>query len=767
MNLPASENVYTTRYADFKGVDFTSQICSRQRFPKGKNFVISDMVEKRPGWKVLKKFDGLKINGIYSTIITVEKEEKSEHTSFYLIHAGDKLYSMTDFEAEPTLLLENINNAKSSGFYANNCYYILTGEEFIQFNGEKCFVINDEFYSKPYKLIMNSLYKLDENYKVEKRYYFCITDNKFTEPENNISCEIVNNKVVGKDIYEIKDIYVNGSKIKNVFNINGIMYSLRCVVEKNSAYYDYYETGFDGSYLKYPCKIEADFKDNIPVTSEGSKAFQSNGSIPSEGWNEDNIYDSISYTETEKEKNLLCGYNVIQYSYYDDAYTDNGTVLRGFILPPDAEPYADCVIEYPDGTTKALMAELKKIVNITNHQDGATGRINIIFTEYIDEAYEGKPFKIYYQTKSTNNYVYKSTISNYIQYGNGVYYFFAGNKAHPNRDWQSKLNNPLFIPSDKYTMYGTEDEILGYGQYGEYLAVFKKGNIDTNIYIRSVQDLGDLGIAFPTAIGVGGALGGLSQHTILNMDGETLYLTNQGIYALTSLSLTNMRVTRNRSYFLDGLLLKEENLENAIACTWRQKYFLCVNSKCYILDGTQSKKYIDSTNNEYSYECLYWDNIPATSFLSTKDKLYFGTEDGKICVFTENEYYDGEEPTEMIVSTVLDDDGDFMSLKKMKKKGTGILVKPYLKSCFDVSFVYDTYAETFVKTSYADIFNFNDVNFERFTFETSSNPRIIPFLKKSKKYKSIQIILKSSKPEPFGMLEIVKRFTFNNYVKRS
>lgn len=759
MNIPSAENIYTTKYADFKGVDFTSQVCSRQRTPKGKNFIISDMVEKRPGWKVLKEFQGEKINGLYFTTIN--------SIEYYLIHVGSKLYYMKSFDNEPVFLLNNINNAKSKGFCANEYYYILTGEEIIQFDGEKCLCINDEFYNEPFSMTLNTVYLLNSDYTVAETYTDIISQNKFTI--NGTTYVIDNNNIIADgNSYEIMTVYVNGKMLKNVVDIEGVIYRLSCTVtfylNGYSTTYDYYESiMMTNEKEQYPATISSQMLDMIETTYEGNSYFRSNSNIPESGWNEDTIYSTIE--NQAKAQNLLCGYNAIQYnSFY---YASNGAsgIYAGYLLPPDAADEALCAVVFSDGTVKVSHAERIRISNLANAAAGAAGYINIVhIPNYRD--YQGQPFTIIYKTKLANNKIYKSTESSYIQYGNGVYYFFTGNKEFPNRDWQSKLNNPLFIPSDKYTIYGNEDEVLGYGQYGEYLAVFKKGNIDTNIYVRSVTDLGDLGIAFPTSIGVGGAVGGLSSHTIFNMDGETLYLTNQGIFALTSLSLTNMRVTRNRSYFLDGLLLKEKNLEKAIACTWKQKYFLCVNSKCYILDGTQSKKYIDSTNNEYSYECLYWDNIPATSFLSTKDKLYFGTDDGKICVFTE-EYYDGEEPTEMVFSTVLDDDGDFMSLKKMKKKGTGILVKPYTKSCFDISFIYDTYAETSVKTAYADIFNFDDVNFDRFTFETSENPRIIPFLKKSKKYKSIQIILKSSKPEPFGILEIVKRFTFNNYVKRS
>ena len=137
------------------------------------------------------------------------------------------------------------------------------------------------------------------------------------------------------------------------------------------------------------------------------------------------------------------------------------------------------------------------------------------------------------------------------------------------------------------------------------------------------------------------------------------------------------------------------------------------------------------------------------SLLSSGNTLYFGTSDGKLCVFSDN-YEDDGEPIETIICTKLDDDGDFMSFKKLMKKGSGLLLQPYARSSFDIAYRYDTYEEVNVKTVYGDILNFDDIDFDRFTFESNDNPRVIPFLKKSKKYKSLQIIIRSHNKEPLG-----------------
>lgn len=686
MNIPAAESVYTTKYTGFKGVDFTSQICSPYRFPKAKNFIITDMVEKRPGYKALKTFTDGKINGMFCTII--------DGITYYLIHTGSNLYSLTSFDAEPILLLSDLNNAKSMGFYANGYYYILTGKDIIRTNGVEAGVINEKTYNKPYQITnWTSTYSKTTYSETEEN--FSINDDLLTCKMNNIG--------------EIPIRWKGGG-------------------EGAARYGAFFEVADD--------------------------------------WSWELVVEECGLEQLSTERNLLSGWGAIEFPNFNNSYNNkNRNYNCGYPLPEDAAKFAYCVLMYEDGSCEYGEASRMKLTldgNYLNYLE--------IFPTTLNNKHLEEPFKIYYELDSDicKNYeIYKSTATTYIQYGNGVYFFFTGNSTEPNMDWQSELNDPTYIPADNYTVYGTEDEILGYGQYGEYVAVFKKGSNDNNIYIKTAQNIDGLGVVFPVSIGVGGAVGGISPHTIRNLNGETLYLTKEGVYALTSLSLTNMKVTRNRSYFVDGQLLKEENLENAIATIWKNKYVLCVNNHCYILDAGQPLQYRDGSNNDYTYECLYWDNIPATTFMSVDNDLYFGTEDGRVCIFTDGEYSDDGADIDTVVATLLDDDGNYMAWKKMKKKGTGLLVKPYLKSSFDISFLYDNYENTLVKTAYADIFNFDDIDFDRFTFETSANPRIIPFLKKSKKYKAMQILIRSNNKEPLGFISIIKRYTFNNYVKRS
>ena len=98
MRVPDPLPVYTTKYENFKGVDFTSQIPDRQHFPVGKNFVIDEQgCHKRFGYyrknNISLEENGQQINGLYKYHLNGSDK--------YLIHAGTKLYeSNLDFSTK-------------------------------------------------------------------------------------------------------------------------------------------------------------------------------------------------------------------------------------------------------------------------------------------------------------------------------------------------------------------------------------------------------------------------------------------------------------------------------------------------------------------------------------------------------------------------------------------------------------------------------------------------------------------------------------------
>ena len=66
-----------------------------------------------------------------------------------------------------------------------------------------------------------------------------------------------------------------------------------------------------------------------------------------------------------------------------------------------------------------------------------------------------------------------------------------------------------------------------------------------------------------------------------------------------------------------------------------------------------------------------------------------------------------------------------------------------------------------------DIFDWEDIDFSRFTFNANDGPQEIPFRRKIKNYKRLQILVKNDTVnEGFGVFGIVKHFVTGNFAKK-
>ena len=372
----------------------------------------------------------------------------------------------------------------------------------------------------------------------------------------------------------------------------------------------------------------------------------------------------------------------------------------------------------------------------------------------------------------------KCTVCALYGVGNNDRAFLTGNPDYPATDWWSWFKDPTFFPDQNYADVGSrETRIMGYSKIGAYLAIHKEDNAqDATIYLRSAELLSEASptaverVAFPIRQGVSG-IGAVSPWSFANLIDEPLFLARTGIYALTSSTITAERTVQNRSYYIDAELTREPGLENAAAVQWNGYYLLCLNSRCYILDGRQSKSYQAQSNGNYVYECYYWENVPAVCFLERDGALFFGTADGRLCRFNTDvdgmeRFSDDGAAIRCCWATKADDDGDFMARKTMMKRGSGVMIKPYTRSSVKVA-VKTEQGEREVRSAMMDILDWEDIDFSRFTFNTSDSPQVVPFNSRVKKYITLQILAKNEAVnEGFGVYGIIKRYTRGNYVKR-
>lgn len=353
----------------------------------------------------------------------------------------------------------------------------------------------------------------------------------------------------------------------------------------------------------------------------------------------------------------------------------------------------------------------------------------------------------------------------------------AGNPDFPNQDFTCGFNDGTYWPDTGYAVVGTDETgIVGYRRMGEYLAIIKEDNgQDSTVFLRG-GDLDENGEAkFWVKPCLSGA-GAVSRFGFGNIGDDQLILTGGGVYALTTNSLTAERIVQNRSWYVDPKLTAED-LSEAVSCSYDGSYLVFVGGKVYGLDGRQQRSYPSRNDTAFLYECFYWENVPARCVMRLMDgaqeSLFFGTEDGRICRFNTdvegmNRYNDDGAAIEAVWSSCMDDDGDPMVLKTLLKKGNAVTLKPYARSGAKVLFRTDADAVGWEAASGTmDIFDWSDIDFSQFTFNANDGPIEIPFNRKVKNYKRLQIIVKNDAVnEGFGVYAIVKHYVTGNFAKR-
>lgn len=212
---------------------------------------------------------------------------------------------------------------------------------------------------------------------------------------------------------------------------------------------------------------------------------------------------------------------------------------------------------------------------------------------------------------------------------------------------------------------------------------------------------------------------------------------------------------------------------------------MCVNDHCYVLDG-RSKSQDKYNNTDFLYESYYWENVPAKVFNVFKNELWFGDANGHLCKFNSDVvgrtkycdngtanvndggeiYMTGGVAIPCKWSTPLDDDDKPQYFKTLSKRGSQLTMLPYDRTSAKVTLIKDGEIKSELGVFYADIQNWEVVDFERFTFSSNDTAQDDFFKRKVKKYKRLQILVENDAIyEPFGILGITKTYTFNNFSK--
>lgn len=349
--------------------------------------------------------------------------------------------------------------------------------------------------------------------------------------------------------------------------------------------------------------------------------------------------------------------------------------------------------------------------------------------------------------------------------------FVSGNPDYINYDWHSESYDPTYFSDTSYARLGSDaSRIVGYSRVSSYLATHKDDfEKDQNIILRSGSTIDDLTV-FKIANSLSGA-GAIASGSFGYLANEPLFLTSQGIFAITAQDVTGEKYAQNRSFYLNGKLLEEENLEDACSVVFKDMYWLCVNDRCYILDGLQAVQTDKSMPYATRQYCgFYRTNVPANVMWVYDNKLWFGTRDGRICRFHTDKgsvtsYNDNGQPISACWETP-DIDGNLF-YKNKSVRYLAVRLESAIATSIKI-WAMERGLWNFVTSDDAAgrFFTYKNFTYSKFTYACDRTQKITKTKLRIKKVDKFRLKFENDKTnEPFGLYDVAIEFVENGNFK--
>lgn len=334
-----------------------------------------------------------------------------------------------------------------------------------------------------------------------------------------------------------------------------------------------------------------------------------------------------------------------------------------------------------------------------------------------------------------------------------------------NYDWYSGEYDPTYFPDTGYSKMGADNSaIMGYSIIGGYLATHKDTNEKYQPVIIREGNLVDSVPTFPVVNSLQGA-GALSPWCFSYLEEEPLFLSKLGIYAITAQDITGEKYAQNRSYYLDGKLLEEENLQEAFGVTYRDYYVVCVNNHCYILDGLQPIR--TDKSQPYAtrqYVGFYFENIPASCMFEMGGNLCFGSPDGNVYAFYAKRdelksYNDNGAAIACQWETA--DIMETLFYKNKKYRYLALKCLPSLASSVEIwaqrNGLWEMLKEDMTTLRY---FDFRYIDFAKWGFSTDNTAKVLSSKVRLRKLDHVRFRFVNKKVgEPFGLINFAVEYT--------
>ena len=320
--------------------------------------------------------------------------------------------------------------------------------------------------------------------------------------------------------------------------------------------------------------------------------------------------------------------------------------------------------------------------------------------------------------------------------------FACGNPERPGSDFWCAAGDPTYWPDIYYSeICGKGSEILGYSVFENSLATYISSPRDgRSIVIRSPFLNEDGNISFPIEKHLQGEPA-ISSSGFVFMESEQLFLTERGVYAITTEDISGEKYTQNRSYFINKALCKE-NLKNAFCAKWKQFYVIAAGGKLYLLDSSQRDYRRGEPLSSFQYECYLWTGIPARVLFEKDGKLFFGDEEGNVCYFSDEresagsyEDFSPEGKKAIYACWTFPDFAGETFWRNKTVKTVALELAPYAQNKvrleFKIGGIWEIIKEWTDKISY---FAWNAVSWGNFTWSGNSEPRTVTAKARIKKF---------------------------------
>lgn len=263
----------------------------------------------------------------------------------------------------------------------------------------------------------------------------------------------------------------------------------------------------------------------------------------------------------------------------------------------------------------------------------------------------------------------------------------------------------------------------------------------------------------------------IAPRSTCTLSDEPLFLSRRGVCAVTLSLYNSYYYIQNRSIFINNRLTSEKGLEDAVSVVIKNKLYLFVNGCVYVADGRLIQK---SGHDGYQYEWHRWTNVPATAAVAWGERLWFGDSDGNVYRFMtaeddgEDIYRDLDKPvaaywTTPFLGTPVTGDGD-CGHKKSAPRAV-VVLKPFLRSGADIYRAKENEDYYLLKSVAVSLMDFETVDFADFAFHCVNRPRTIAMKNIARRFETLQLMVKSDRPEGLGLVAIQVQMTSGAEVK--